>query len=171
MACGRGHSSQPSLGKVGRVGWHELLAADLEKELAFYYELFGWQKADAEGDLADTTYQTFSVGGQVIGGATRKRIDEPVPYWLFYFNVDDLDAAVERVRAGGGKALRNEAELLGGLWVARCVDPQGTLFALQGKQGRTPKLGWSTEWGGFSSRGQLVAPKSRRGSSGDGSES
>jgi predicted enzyme related to lactoylglutathione lyase len=159
-------------GKVGRIGWHELLAADLERELAFYCELFGWQKADDEPD-AVAGYQAFSAGSLVIGGAFKKRPDEPVPFWLFYFNVEDLDAAVERVRAGGGKAFRNEAELLGGLSVARCVDPQGAAFALQGRRGRTPKMGWSTEWGGFSSRGQLVAPKPRRGppSSSEGSGS
>ena len=35
------------LGAPGRVGWHELLAADWEKAFAFYSELFGWQKADS----------------------------------------------------------------------------------------------------------------------------
>lgn len=160
-------------GKVGRVGWHELLAADLEQEFAFYCELFGWQKADADGDLADTTYRLFSAGGQVIGGAFKKRPDEPMPFWLFYFNVEDLDAAAERVKAGGGRASITPVELLGGHSIARCVDPQGAAFALQGRQGRTPKMGWSTEWGGFSSRGQLVAPKPRRGppSSSEGSGS
>src|SRR5262245_59730434 len=32
------------LGAPGRVGWHELLAADWEKAFTFYRELFGWQK-------------------------------------------------------------------------------------------------------------------------------
>ena len=32
----------------GHVGWHELLAADWDKALAFYGELFGWQKANFE---------------------------------------------------------------------------------------------------------------------------
>ena len=148
-------------GKIRRIGWNELLAANPEGEFAFYSELFGWQKADSEPD-AVADYQAFSAGSQVIGGVIRKRTDQPVPFWLFYFNVDDLDVAVERVRAGGGKALRNEAELLGGIWGVHCVDPQGALFGLQGKQGRTTKLGWSSEWQGFSSRGQLVAPKPRQ---------
>ncbi|HEV8058722.1 MAG TPA: VOC family protein [Gemmataceae bacterium] len=158
-------------GKVGRVGWHELLAADLEREFAFYCELFGWQKADADGNLAETTYHLFSAGGQVIGGAFEKRPDEPVPFWLFYFNVGDLDAAAERVEAAGGRAFVNPMELLSGLSVARCVDPQGAAFGLQGRRGSTLKMRWSTEWGGISSRGQLVTPKPRRGSSGEGSQS
>jgi uncharacterized protein len=158
-------------GKVGRIGWRELLAGDLDREFAFYCELFGWQKADAEGDPADATYHLFSAGGQVIGGALEKRPDEPVPFWLFYFNVEDLDAAAERVNAGGGRALVKPAEFPTDRLAAHCVDPQGAAFGLQGPRGRTLKMGWSTEWGGFSSRGQLVTPKPSRGSSGEGPES
>jgi uncharacterized protein len=160
--CMRIRPQEPTeSGKIGRIGWHELLAADLEKEFAFYRELFSWQKVDDEpGSAAD--HHAFSAGGQVIGGALRKRPDEPVPFWLFYFNVDDLDAAIERVEAYGGGASRNEAELPGGLSVARCTDPQGAAFALQGKRAHASKVGWRTEWQGFSSRGRLVAPKPRR---------
>ncbi len=149
--------------KMGRVGWHELLAADLDKEVKFYCELFGWQQADTEDHLMEA-YLKLSAGGQAIGGVFKKSAEEPVPFWLLYFNVDDLDAAVERVRAGGGTAFCNEEELPGGLSVAQCADAQGAAFALQGKRGHAPKVGWRTEWQGFSARGQLVAPKPRRAS-------
>jgi len=145
-------------GKLGRVGWHELHAADREKAFAFYREVFGWQKADTEINQT-VTYQLFSAGGQTIGGMFTKLPDDPLPYWLFYFNVEDIDAAVERVTAGGGKVPEDAVDLLGGSWIARCVDPQGATFALQGKRSHDSKLGWSTEWKGFSSRGRLLAPK------------
>lgn len=35
-------------GKLGRIGWHELFADDLNAEVAFYCQLFGWQKANTE---------------------------------------------------------------------------------------------------------------------------
>ena len=154
------------LGKTGRIGWHELLAVDLEKEVAFYSKLFGWRNADDEA-YGVAGYHAFSAGGLVIGGAAKKRPDELAPFWLFYFNVDDLDAAVERVKAGGGMAFRAEGEVPGGLSIAHCFDPQRAAFALRGKQGRARKLGWSAEWRGFSSHGQLMAPKTRRGSGDD----
>jgi predicted enzyme related to lactoylglutathione lyase len=150
-------------GKLGRIGWHELFAADLEKETAFYCELFGWQKADTKDHFTDA-YLTLSAGGQVIGGAFKKGPAEPDPFWLFYFNVEDLDAAAERVSAAGGRVSCNDEELPSGFWVAHCSDPQGAAFALQGRRGPASKVGWSTEWQGFSSRGQLVVPKPRRGS-------
>jgi predicted enzyme related to lactoylglutathione lyase len=118
----------------GRVGWHELLAADAEKALAFYGELFGWQKADAEAS-ATGTYQLFSAGGQAIGGMLTMPATVPVPFWLFYFNVGDIDAATKRVTAGGGRILDAPHELPGGTSVVQCTDPQGAAFALQGKRG------------------------------------
>ena len=141
-------------GKPGRVGWHELLAADWEKAFAFYGELFGWQKAGADGGPTDA-YQMFSAGGPTIGGMFTKRSEDPVPFWLYYFNVGDIDAAAERVKAGGGQVFEGPLELPSGNWIARCRDPQGAAFALQGKRSQDG-IGWSTEWDGISSRGRLV---------------
>jgi predicted enzyme related to lactoylglutathione lyase len=120
----------------GRVGWHELLAADWEEALAFYAGLFGWEKADADIDSMGT-YQLFSAAGETIGGMVAKPDTIPTPYWLYYFNVSDIDAAAERVEACGGQIL-SANEVPGGSWIARCEDPQGALFALEGNRGRKP---------------------------------
>jgi uncharacterized protein len=120
----------------GRVGWHELLADDWEKALAFYSALFGWQKADVEVDEGGT-YQRFSVAGQIIGGMVTKPATMPAPAWLYYFNVNDIDAAAQRVTAGGGWVL-GAAEVPGGSWIVQCTDPQGAMFALEGQRGRNP---------------------------------
>ena len=58
-----------------------------------------------------TAYQLFSTGEQTIGGMFTKRPMEPVPFWLYYFNVDDVDAAAERVTAGGGQIFEGPIEL------------------------------------------------------------
>ena len=145
--------------KPGRFGWNELFSTDLEKESAFYREVFAWQRNDTE-DRFTNAYLTFSVGGQVVAGALTN--SDPSPsFWLFYINVEDIDAAVERVSAAGGRAGYNDAELPGGVRIAYCSDPQGATFALQGRRSEKPQLGWTTEWQGFSSRGQVVAPKKR----------
>jgi uncharacterized protein len=151
------------LSKTGGVGWHELLATDWEKAFAFYAELFGWQKAAANagaGSGPAETYQLFAAGGQTIGGMFTKRQIEPVPFWLFYFNVDDIDAGAERVKSGGGQIVEGPLELPDGSWFARCIDPQGAVFALQGKRGGNA-VGWSTEWAGFASKGRLVTKAPR----------
>ncbi len=78
------------------------------------------------------TYQMFSAGGQTIGSMSTKPSVVPVPFWLYYFNIDDIDAALERIKAGGGRILEGPLELRGGGWIARCADPQGAIFALTG---------------------------------------
>ncbi len=121
----------------GRVGWHELIATDWETAWAFYAELFGWQKADADISEAGT-YQLFSAGGQVIGGMVTKPPTIPAPFWLHYFNIGDIDAAAQRVKAGGGEILDGPLEVPGGSWIVRCADPQGAVFALEGQRKSSP---------------------------------
>jgi predicted enzyme related to lactoylglutathione lyase len=128
-----GQQQPAELAKPGRVGWHELLAANWEKALAFYSELFGWQKGIVEID-AMGTYQLFSAGGRMIGGMFTKPPMVQVPFWLYYFDVDDIDAAAKRVMAGGGHILEGLVEGPGARWIARCTDPQGAVFALTGKR-------------------------------------
>src|SRR5499426_4729932 len=121
----------------GHVGWRELLAADGEQALAFYSELFGWQKADDDIDES-ATYQLFSAGGETIGGMVTKPETIPAPFWLFYFNAGDVDAAAQRVKAGGGRIVEGPIEVPGGSCMVWCEDPQGGVFALEGTQQRKP---------------------------------
>ncbi len=124
-----------ALNQPRRVGWHELLAADWQKALTFYGEIFGWEMASADtGPMG--TYQVFSAGDQPIGGMFTKPADMPIPFWLYYFNVGDIDAAAERVTAGGGQILEGPFEVPPGNWVVRCEDPQGAMFALEGQRHR-----------------------------------
>ncbi|MFL6820053.1 MAG: VOC family protein [Bradyrhizobium sp.] len=146
----------------GLVGWHELLATDWAKAFTYYRELFGWERAAV--DLGPTeTYQLFSTGGQTAGGIFTKRPVEPVPYWLYYFNVEDIDAAADRVKRAGGQIFEGPIEVPEESWIARCIDPQGAIFALQGKRSQAARakdpagqVGWSTSWSGITSRGRLV---------------
>jgi predicted enzyme related to lactoylglutathione lyase len=165
LKAGQQHSAE--LSAPGQVGWHELLAADWKTAFAFYREVFGWQQATPEVGLMDS-YQLFSAGGQTIGGIFTKLPRAPFPFWLYYFNIGDIDVAAERVKTGGGRLVQGPVELPGGNWIARCIDPQGAMFALQGtrsleaaRQAPEAELTWAAKWGGISSRGKIVA-KSRR---------
>ncbi len=118
----------------GTVGWRELLAANWERAFSFYSALFGWQHAVADSE-ALSTYQQFSAGGETIGGMYTKPASVPLPFWLYYFNTNDVDAAAKRVTAAGGRILEGPIGVPGGNRVARCIDPQGAMFALVGKRG------------------------------------
>jgi predicted enzyme related to lactoylglutathione lyase len=132
----RGEPQSPDLLAPGRVGWHELLAADWETVFSFYERLFGWQKGESHFG-AMGSYQQFSAGGEAIGGMFTKPASLPVPFWLYYFNVRDLDVAARRVTAGGGEILYGPATVPGGARIIHCADPQGAVFALLDRRIRT----------------------------------
>jgi uncharacterized protein len=125
------------LGTPGRVGWHELFAADWEKAFAFYSELFGWQNAESHVGVMGT-YQQFSAAGEAIGGMFTKHPTLPHPFWLYYFNIDNVEAAAKRVEAGGGEILYGPTTVPGGAWIVHCTDPQGAIFALLDRRRRKP---------------------------------
>jgi predicted enzyme related to lactoylglutathione lyase len=151
---------------IGRVGWHELLAAEWRQAFAFYEGLLGWQKASSDVAGPADGYQLFAAGNDTLGGMFTKLPRAPFPFWLYYFNVADVTVALQRVIAHGGKVVQGPIELPDSIWIARCIDPQGAMFALQGKRpGATSddvppfEIGWAAEWGGFTSRGRIIERK------------
>jgi hypothetical protein len=121
---------QPAPGTPGTIGWHELMAGDLDGAWAFYAGLFGWRKDEAipMGELG--VYQLFAAAGPAIGGMMTRPPQVPVACWQYYINVEAIDAAIARVSAGGGQIINGPMQVPGGSWVANGIDPQGATFAL-----------------------------------------
>ena len=122
---------------MGHVGWHELYSGAFDADLDFYTAAFGWTKGEAmdmgEMGLYQLVSQTGGSDFQSMSGAIMPQPKEmPVPLWLFYFIVGDIDAAVERVTAGGGTVLNGPMAVPGGGWIIQALDPQGAMFALVG---------------------------------------
>jgi len=117
-------------GAPGTPGWHELHAADGTSAFDFYAGLFGWTKADAMDMGPMGTYQLFAAGGAPIGAMMTKSAETPHPHWLYYFNVEAINPAAERVKSHGGQVLNGPHEVPGPMWVLQASDPQGALFAL-----------------------------------------
>lgn len=121
-------SATPSL-----VAWHQLHTTDVDRAVAIYGELFGWATnetvpmPDLEGGHRLFAWEP---GGETVGSmGNTARWPGVHPHWLFYFPVADLDAAVAKARAEGGKAL-DPIALPNGDRVAPCDDPQGAAFGL-----------------------------------------
>jgi uncharacterized protein len=115
---------------AGHIGWRELHAGNGEGAFAFYSKLFGWTKADAVDMGPMGVYQVFAIDGTPAGGMMTKMPQTPAPHWLYYFNVEGVDAAAARVKDAGGRVLMGPHEVPGGHWIAQCFDPQGALFAM-----------------------------------------
>jgi predicted enzyme related to lactoylglutathione lyase len=51
-------------------------------------------------------------------------------FWLFYFNVDEINAGARRIAGAGGTIRQGPMQVPGGSWVAQAADPQGAAFAV-----------------------------------------
>ena len=114
---------------AGTVSWHELATTDWKKAWEFYREMFGWQKGEAMDMGPMGTYQIFTLDGPPYGAMFDRPPQIPVSNWLYYFRVGNLDEAIEKTKAGGGKILNGPMDVPGGR-IAQCMDPQGAAFAM-----------------------------------------
>jgi predicted enzyme related to lactoylglutathione lyase len=123
--------ARPDTHGPGWFSWHELMTTDWEAAFDFYHDLFGWEKTDSM-DLGEVgLYQMYGLAGNTLGGMYNKPPDMPgPPHWLLYITVEDVHAAVEKVKELGGELLNGPMTVPGGDWVAQCRDPQGAVFAL-----------------------------------------
>lgn len=119
--------------KISSMAWHQLHTADADGAWALYNELFGWvheqtiEVPKLEGGLRLFAWRD---GNEVVGGVGNTgRWPGVHAHWLFHLPVDDLEAALVRVRAHGGKVLEPFV-LPSGMRVVACDDPQGAAFGL-----------------------------------------
>jgi predicted enzyme related to lactoylglutathione lyase len=103
----------------------EIRAGDAARAQGFWAALLGWTFTAAPGALPYT--MTRAGGEGPTGGLYRSDSDERglVPY----FSVDDLDAALERVRELGGE-VRDSGPVPEVGRYAHCVDTEGNPFSL-----------------------------------------
>lgn len=131
------HSSDPQGGgPVKAVSWHELMTDDVDKALAFYGALFGWQKtSEMEMGPGEGSYVMFGEGSDPIGGMMRRPPMVPVNAWTYYHHVADVKGTIAKAEARGAKLLHGPMEVPGGDLAANLMDPQGAAFAIHGPGG------------------------------------
>ena len=116
--------------KQGEMCWHELMTSDSAAALKFYSEVCGW-KLMTEMEMGPMgTYRIFGVGERQLGGMMNAPKGVPMPpAWIYYIEMDDLDAAVTRAKQNGAKLMNGPTDVPGGR-IAQLADQQGAFFAL-----------------------------------------
>lgn len=134
----RGAMDQPSRAFVtppydgpGQMVWNELTTPDQERALAFYARVFGWRHEGGMpmGPLGE---YKFVHAGDTCLGATMSVLPDGVPGWLFYAQVDDIDAAVARVVEGGGTVLQGPDPIPHDHFSVVAADPDGARIGFVG---------------------------------------
>jgi predicted enzyme related to lactoylglutathione lyase len=113
----------------GRLVHFELQARDAVRARAFWSGVFGWEFADPGLDVQYWMTRT----GEEQGGAVYPVEGEPNGL-LAYFDSDDIDATIERVRSGGGEA-GDKQPIPGVGWFAHCLDTEGNRFGVFERDG------------------------------------
>ena len=117
-----------------RVINFEIQADDVERAKKFYETALGWniEKAMSEADGGMMDYWMIDTGtGPGIGGGMYKRpADEKFYTFDDTIAVEDIDKAVEAVKANGGTITREKSELKGVGWFASAKDTEGNRFGL-----------------------------------------
>ncbi len=109
---------------AGRMVHVEIPSDDTGTGKQFWGSLFGWQfQAYPEGSEYHMTQLTDEMGAAVSGMEPGKR------GLLVYFEIDDMDASVAKVRELGGQA-RDKMPVPSMGWFAVCKDPEGNDFGL-----------------------------------------
>lgn len=87
--------------------WHEANVPDAAKAVKFYTEVVGWttQSMPMGGDMGE--YTMFCAEGTPVCGLmpTVGDMANVPPHWSVYIRVDDVDSAVSKAQAAGGKVV------------------------------------------------------------------
>jgi uncharacterized protein len=110
---------------AGKLVHFELPADDVARAKGFWRGVFGW----AFGDSAMPEFEYYMVQtGPDQGGAVYK-VQEGEKGPIVYFDTDDIDASIAKVREHGGQAADKQPIPHVG-WFARCTDTEGNSFSL-----------------------------------------
>jgi predicted enzyme related to lactoylglutathione lyase len=120
---------------MARAVHFEIHAADPQAAIAFYSGLFGWTFNKWEGG----DYWMIHTGPDeqpgINGGLMPRRGDVPaalaaVNAFVITVDVDDIDAALERGKAGGATVALPRMPVPGIGWLAYLKDPDGNIFGM-----------------------------------------
>ena len=115
----------------GTFSWNELNTGNAAAAKDFYGRVFGWEFENRETENADG-YTVCSVDGNRVAGmlAMSDRVPAEIPpHWNVYFAVEDVEATIEQVKAGGGDHVMGPIEVEVGT-LAVVHDPWGATFTV-----------------------------------------
>jgi predicted enzyme related to lactoylglutathione lyase len=124
MATPRAEAANPPTLKHGKICHVELPTTDLERSASFYERVFDWHARRHPGGAVTFDDSTGEVSGHWVPG--RAPAD---PGALIYIWVDDIDVAIDRVRAEGCEIVQGVGADPGEL-TARFRDPGGNIIGL-----------------------------------------
>jgi predicted enzyme related to lactoylglutathione lyase len=139
---------------LGTPTWIDLGVPDLDRALAFYGAVFGWE-FDVGPEETGRYTMCFLRGRRV---AAISALHDPARvFWNVYLATDDCDRTAERARAAGGTLLVEPMDVMDQGRMAIVRDPVGAQFGLW--QGRAHTGAQVVNEPGALVRNDLVTPE------------
>lgn len=125
----------------------EIQADDIARAKAFYEKALGWKiekwmspEGSADKEASEQTMQgemnywgLLTGDGPGINGGMYQRPDKQEDRYYMYdctLGVEDIDKAIESIKANGGTITREKMEMKGVGWFASAKDTEGNRFGL-----------------------------------------
>lgn len=112
----------------GTPCWVDLGVDDIDKAIAFYSGLFGWEAEKGGPEVAG--YANCQVDGKDVAGIGPKMTEGQPTAWTNYLAADDADKVAGKIAEAGGQVLMEPFDVmdLGRMTVA--IDPAGATFGV-----------------------------------------
>lgn len=118
----------------GTVYWNELMTSDVEAAKAFYGATIGWTFSSMP--MSEGSYWLFMPpDAERPAGGMMQFNGGPTDVWFTYFHIDDLDDALIRAKAAGGKVLREPFQIPGVGRIAIVADSKGAAMGWMTPEG------------------------------------
>jgi predicted enzyme related to lactoylglutathione lyase len=109
--------------------WVDVSSPDLEKSLAFYRGLFGWDAYTVPEPEAGG-YTMLSLGGKSVAGAGPTFSADQHPAWSTYVCTTDAEATARAAKEAGGQVQMEPADVMGQGRFAVLSDPTGAFISI-----------------------------------------
>ena len=121
-------------GEHGSIAWCELLTSDPDKAIPFYEGLLGVKHETYPGMAEGENYHVLTVDGRGVAGVMKMpehlAAQNIPPHWEVYFHVDDLEAALDKVKSSGGQVALEPMAIPDVGRIAVFMDAQGAATCL-----------------------------------------
>jgi uncharacterized protein len=114
----------------GTPCWVDLGTPDIERAVAFYGGLFGWDVPEPENAEQTGGYRQAMLRGRPVAGMMPLMQEGQPPAWSTYVSVADADATAAKVGEAGGAVLAEPMDVMDLGRMAVFADPAGAVIGV-----------------------------------------
>lgn len=112
----------------GALIWSEVYAPDTDVTVAFYGEVFGWERVSMQIPNGGS-YTTFELGGEAVAGTIPPPMEQVPAHWHVWFGSNDAEATAAKAAELGATVLIDPMDSPIGK-IGSFHDPVGAVFSV-----------------------------------------